>query len=107
MLENDPTETSLGLNPPPTHIIYKAWRPFYRPAAAWSLGELKAQQAVPVLMEVVQDLDNASSTREQAAIALGKIADKSILAQLTKIAEEYPELMTRRALLESVATMSK
>ena len=107
MLENDPTETSLGLNPPPTHIIYKAWRPFYRPAAAWSLGELKAQQAVPVLMEVVQDLDNASSTREQAAIALGKIADKSILAQLTKIAEEYPELMTRRALLESVAKMSK
>jgi hypothetical protein len=107
MLKNDPTEASLGLNPPPTHIIYKAWRPFYRPAAAWSLGELKAQQAVPVLMEVVQDLDNASSTREQAAIALGKIADKSILAQLTKIAEDYPELMTRRALLESVAKMSK
>jgi len=107
MLEKDPTETALGLNPPPTHIIYKAWRPFYRPAAAWSLGELKAKQAVPALMKVVQDLDNASSTREQAAIALGKIADKSVLAEMKKIAEEYPEIMTRRALLESVAAMSR
>lgn len=107
MLEQDPTEAALGLNPPPTHIIYKAWRPFHRPAAAWSLGELKAKKAVPALMKVVQDLDNASSTREQAAIALGKIADKRILAELKKIADAYPEIMTRRALLESVATMSR
>ena len=107
MLAKDPTETALGLNPPPTHIIYKAWRPFYRPAAAWSLGELKAKQAVPALMDAVQDLDNASSTREQAAIALGKIADKSTLAKLETIAETYPELMTKRALLESAARISK
>jgi hypothetical protein len=107
MLEKDPTETALGLNPPPAHIIYKAWRPFHRPAAAWALGELKAKKAVPVLMKVVQDLDNASSTREQAAIALGKIADKNILAELKKIAEEYPEVTTRRALLESVERMSR
>jgi HEAT repeat protein len=102
MLANDPTETALGLNPPPTHIIYKAWRPFYRPAAAWSLGQLEAKQAVPALLDAVQNLDNASSTREQAAIALGKTADESALDQLQAIAEEYPELMTRRALLESV-----
>ncbi len=105
MLDNDPTETALGLNPPPTHIIYKAWRPFHRPAAAWSLGELKAKKGVPALLKAVQDLDNASSTRQQAAIALGKIADKSTLAELKKIAEEYPELMTRRALLESIEKM--
>ncbi len=102
MLEKDPTEASLGLNPPPAHIIYKAWRPFYRPAAAWSLGEIKSKKATSALMNTVQDLDNASSTREQAAIALGKIADKSTLPGLKKIAEEYPELMTRRALLESI-----
>ncbi len=107
MLENDPTEASLGLNPPPTHIIYKAWRPFYRPAAAWSLGELKSKQAVQALLTAVQDLDNASSTREQAAIALGKIADKRTLTELKEIAEEYPELMTRRALLESIEKMSQ
>jgi len=106
MLEKDPTEASLGLNPPPTHIIYKAWRPFYRPAAAWALGELRAKKAVPALLKAVQDLDNASSTREQAAAALGKIADESVLAEVRKIAEDYPEIMTRRALLESVVEIA-
>ncbi|MDP7290339.1 MAG: HEAT repeat domain-containing protein, partial [Phycisphaerae bacterium] len=106
MLDKDPTETALGLNPPPAHIIYKAWRPFYRPAAAWSLGQLKARKT-STLIKAVKDLNNASSTREQAAIALGRIADKTTLAELKKIAEEYPELMTRRALLESIAKMSK
>ena len=105
MLEKDPTEASLGLNPPPTHIIYKAWRPFYRPAAAWSLGELGSKKAAPALLKAVQDLDNASSTREQAAIALGKIGDKDTLAELEKIAEDYPEQTTRRALLESIEGM--
>ncbi|MHC4250418.1 MAG: HEAT repeat domain-containing protein, partial [Planctomycetota bacterium] len=107
MLEKDPTETALGLNPPPTHIIYKAWRPFYRPAAAWSLGELEAREAVPALLKAVRDLDNASSTREQAAAALGKIGDRRTLAKLREIAEDYPEVMTRRALLRSVAKLSR
>ena len=107
MLEKDPTEASLGLNPPPAHIIYKAWRPFHRPAAAWALGELKAKQAVPALLKVVRDLENASSTREQAAVAFGKIGDKSVLAELNNVAVEYPELMTRRALMESAATLSR
>ena len=107
MLEKDPTEASLGLNPPPQHIIYKAWRPFYRPAAAWALGELKARKATAALMKTVQDLDNASSTREQAAAAIGKIGDTSILPELKKVAEEYPEITTRRALLRSAADMSK
>jgi len=106
MLEKDPTEASLGLNPPPTHIIYKAWRPFYRPAAAWSLGELKAKRAVPALLKTVQNLENASSTREQAAIALGKVADPSVVPELKQMAEDHPELTTRRALLESSAKLS-
>ena len=106
MLEKDPTEASLGLNPPPTHIIYKAWRPFHRPAAAWALGELKAPKAA-TLLKVVQDLSNASSTREQAAIALGKTGDRTILPQLKAVAENYPEVTTRRALLESVAALSR
>ncbi|MDP6544506.1 MAG: HEAT repeat domain-containing protein [Phycisphaerae bacterium] len=107
MLTKDPTETALGLNPPPTHIIYKAWRPFYRPAAAWSLGRLKAKKATGALLKAVQELENASSTRQESAIALGMIADKTTLAELKKIAEEYPELMTRRSLLEAIAKMSK
>jgi len=102
MLENDPTETALGLNPPPAHIIYKGWRPFYRPAAAWSLGQLKSRKALPALLETVRNLGNASSTREQAAAALGLIGDKDTLEELTEIAENYPEIMTRRALLRSI-----
>jgi HEAT repeat protein len=102
MLSNDPAEAQLGLHPPPAHIIYKGWRPFYRPAAAWALGELKAEKAVPVLMDVLQDFDNAPSTREQAAIALGKIGDKDSLVKLKAIGEDYPEVITRRAILESV-----
>ena len=107
MLEKDPTEASLGLNPPPAHIIYKAWRPFYRPAAAWSLGQMKAKKAVPALLAAVQNLDNASSTREQAAIALGLIGDKSVLSKMKEIGEDYPEITTRRALLEAVIKMSE
>lgn len=106
MLEKDPTESALGLNPPPHHLVYKGWRPFYRPAAAWALGELGATRATPVLLAVVQDLNNASSTREQAATALGKIGDTGILPKLQEISETYPELMTRRALLRSVAQLS-
>jgi HEAT repeat protein len=107
MLENGPTEASLGKNPPPTHIVYQAWRPFHRPAAAWSLGELGAKQAVPVLIATVQDLGNATSTREQAAMALGKVGDQSLVDQLEQMAEECPDLMTRRALLESIEKLSQ
>jgi len=102
MLESDPTETALGLNPPPAHLIYKGWRPFYRPAAAWALGQLKAKEALPALIKAVENLENASSTREQAATALGMIGDQESLKKLTAIAEDYPEVMTRRALLRSI-----
>ena len=102
MQAHDPTETALGLNMPPQHLVYKGWRPFYRPAAAWSLGELKAVAAVPVLMTVLQELVNAPSTREQAAIALGKIGDQESLEELKAIGIDYPEVVTRRAILESV-----
>jgi HEAT repeat protein len=106
MLENDPTETALGLNPPPAHLIYKGWRPFHRPAAAWALGQLKAEEALPVLIKSVENLENASSTREQAAMALGMIGSKECVNQMTAIAEDYPEVMTRRALLQSIRTLS-
>ena len=107
ILANDPTEASLGKNPPPTHIVYQAWRPFHRPAAAWSLGELKAEKAVPVLLQILGDYNNAASTREQAAVALGKIGDKSCLEELTKLGEDYPEITTRRAILESIKQISE
>lgn len=107
MLQNDPAEAQLGLNPPPAHIIYKGWRPLYRPAAAWALGELRAATAIPALLGVIENLDNASSTREQAAVAVGKIGDASCMDRLTALAEEYPEVMTRRAILESIERLGR
>ena len=67
---------------------------------------MKVKTAVPTLLKAVQELENASSTREQAAAALGRVGDKSVLKEIAEIAEEYPELMTRRALLNSARQIS-
>jgi HEAT repeat protein len=104
---NDPSEASLGRNTPPTHIIHKAMRPFHRAAAAWSLGEIGDKRAVPALLKVVQSLQNAASVRQQAAIALGKIRDPGCLNELKKISADYPEEITRRALLASVLQLEQ
>lgn len=105
VLMNDPTETAAGLNPPPTHIIYKGWRPFYRPAAAWGLGMLKEKKAIGALLEAIENLDNAPCVRQQAAIALGRIGDRKCLKRLIKISEVYPDVMTRRSILESIKSI--
>jgi HEAT repeat protein len=107
ILANDPTETAAGLNPPPTHIIYKGWRPFYRPAAAWSLGMLNEKKAVGALLDAVENLENASSVRQQAAIALGKIDDPDSLKRLIEIGKDYPEVITRRSILESIKALAE
>jgi len=107
MLVNDPTETALGLHPAPNHILYKGWRPFHRPAAAWALGQLKAREASDTLLAIVNDLDNASSTREQAALALGLVGDRSKLEALQAVSTEYPEIATRRAILQSIERLSR
>lgn len=102
MLEKDPTETALGLNAAPANNIYKGWRLFYRPAAAWALGQLKAVDASDTLLGVVENLDNASSTREQAAAALGLIGNPAMVGRMQAMAEEYPEITTLRAILRSI-----
>ncbi len=107
MLGNDPTETALGLRPATNHIPYKGWRPFHRPAAAWALGQLKAREATDTLLAIVKDLDNASSTREQAALALGLVGDKGKLEALQAISTEYPDIATRRAILQSIEQLSE
>lgn len=107
ILANEPTETALGLNTPPTHIIYKGWRPFFRPAAAWSLGMLKHKKSLDELMGAIENLDNAPSTRQQAAIAIGRIGDKSCIERLKKIAKDYPEVITRRSILQSIKDLRR
>ena len=109
MLEKDPTETDLGQNPAPApaHNVYKGWRPFYRPAAAWALGQLKDKSVSSTLLNIVKDLKNASSTREQAAIALGNVGNANTAIALENMGEEYPEITTRRAILNSAEKLNK
>jgi len=101
ILRDDPTEASFGLHDPPSAFIYRARPPFYRAAAAAALGRIGDSRATPTLVAVVSDFDNAISVRHAAAAALGSVGDHSTLPELRELAEKYPEVITRRALLES------
>ena len=101
VVNKDPAEATLGMNPPPTHIMYKAMKPFYRAGAAHALGRIGDVRAAGALLKLVQNLDNASCVRQCAAVSLGQICDKTYLDKLKSVAEDYPELATRRSLLEA------
>jgi len=101
-LTDDATETSLGLEDPPNVFIYKGMTPFYRAAAAYALGRLADRASAPVLLDAVANLDNALDVRHAAAQALALLADPATLPRLRKLADDYPEVATRRWLLTAV-----
>ena len=90
----DPSEPNI-------HFLQLEYTPCWRAAAAWGLGQIGDRRAVPILLAVVGNLDNATDTRHAAAEALGNIADPASLESIRKLAEEYPEVSTRRALQEA------
>ena len=102
-LEKDPTEISLGVETPPNVFIYKAMTPFHRAAAAYALGRIGDPKAAPPLLKVVADLDNALDVRHAAAQALARLRDPATRRQLETLAADYPEVATRRILLEAAA----
>ena len=73
--------------------------PCWRAAVAWALGEINDPRAIPVLLDTVQNLKNATDTRHAAAEALSNIADPQTRTILRALAKDYPEVSTRRALL--------
>ncbi|UCG33699.1 MAG: HEAT repeat domain-containing protein [Phycisphaerales bacterium] len=90
---------------PNIHFLQLEYTPCWRAAAAWALGRIGDRRAVPVLLEVVGNLNNATDTRHAAAEALGSIADPESLGAIQRLAAGYPEVSTRRALLEACAAL--
>lgn len=103
-LKNSPPEAASG-RPDPLGpgvlFVHNDLTPCWRAAVAWALGRLADPRAVPVLLTIVGDLDNATDTRHAAVKALGQIGDPTSLAQLQQLGREYPEISVRKALGEA------
>ncbi len=100
-LEKDPSEISLGAELPPNVFIYKAMTPFHRAAAAYGLGRIGDAKAAPALLDAAANLDNAMDVRHAAAQGLLMLRDRATLPRLRKLANGYPEVATRRILLQA------
>ena len=109
-LEHQPTEAAQGRPDPlgPGVIfLHNDLTPCWRAAAAWALGQIGDRRAVPALLATVGNLENAPDTRHAAAEALGQIADPSSLIPLRRLAADYPEVSTRRALRKAYIQCSQ
>ncbi|MHC4228075.1 MAG: HEAT repeat domain-containing protein, partial [Planctomycetota bacterium] len=100
-LEDDAKEASFGYEDPPNVFVYKAMTPFYRAAAADALGRINSPRAVGVLIDTLTDYDNSVSVRNAAANALLRLNEHILANRLGAIAESYPEVTTRRTLLQA------
>jgi len=104
VLEQSPPEAATG-HPDPLGpgvlFLHNDLTPCWRAAVAWALGRIGDRRAVPVLLAVVGNLQNAPDTRHTAAEALARIADPASAGAIAALADGYPEESTRRALVEA------
>ena len=104
VLESEPTEAATG-HPDPLGpgvlFLHNDLTPCWRAAVVWALGQIADRRAVPVLLSIVTDLNNAPDTRHAAADALGLIADPDSIERIRELAARYPEVSTRRTLLKA------
>jgi HEAT repeat protein len=109
-LDQSPPEAATG-SPDPlgpgVHFLHNDLTPCWRAASAWALGRIGNRRAVPVLLATVANLQNAPDTRHAAAEALGLLIDASTADQVRKLAADYPEVSTRRALLRACEPFAK
>jgi HEAT repeat protein len=90
---------------PNIHLLQMEATPCWRAAAAWALGRIGDKRAVPTLLQVVENFDNAVDTRYAAAEALGRLAGPDTIPAIQKLAADYPEVSTRRKLLEACESL--
>jgi HEAT repeat protein len=81
---------------------YNEPSPFFRAAAADALGRIGDLRASSPLLALVKDMDNAIDVRHAAARSLGRMADPATADEIRRLAAGYPEMSTRRALIEPV-----
>jgi len=105
-IDRSPTEASSG-HPDPCGpavlFLHNELTPCYRAAAAWALGRIGDRRATPVLLKAVGNLENATDVRHAAAEALERLADPAGMDAIRKLAQDYPEVSTRKALLRACA----
>lgn len=98
---------------PEIHFLQLDYTPCWRASAAHALGcigavsEKEGSRIAPVLLEIVRNMDNATDVRHAAAVALGRIADPASVEAIQKLARDYPEVSTRKALLHACAADAK
>jgi hypothetical protein len=103
VLENSAPEAANG-RPDPLGpgvlFLHNDLTPCWRAEVAWALGRIGDARAQAVLLKTITNLQNATDTRYAAAIAAGQLADAAGLAELHRLAQDYPEISVRRALLK-------
>jgi len=82
-------------------LAFLSTTPQYRAAAAFALGQIGSHEAVPALLETVNNFDNDLEVRHLAAKALVKLCDGRDIEMLRSTADDYPEVHTRRVLLNA------
>lgn len=93
---------------PEIHFLHLDYTPCWRASAASALGHVAstspdaAAKALPVLLDAVRNLDNATDVRHAAAEALGRLAVTGSADAIRSLARDYPEVSTRKALLQAL-----
>jgi hypothetical protein len=101
VLRDDLNEARHGRPDPSTpeiHFLHLDYTPCWRAASAWALGRIGDERAVPALIGAVRRMENAVDVRHSAAVALGRLIGPELAPEVRRLARDYPEVSTRRAL---------